>query len=89
MYRRIHSTEALVINDLRSPSNEFDGTFDQLIIYSLLWKKFRVNLIYPCHPFFYLLLLFEYYKCITNFQNFQFILKDIFLKLNWREFENR
>ncbi len=27
MYRRIYSTEALVINDLRSPSNKFDGTF--------------------------------------------------------------
>ncbi len=26
MYRRIYSTEALVINDLRSPSNKFDGT---------------------------------------------------------------
>ncbi len=36
MYRRIYSTEALVINGLRSPSNEFDGTFDQLISSALL-----------------------------------------------------
>ncbi len=41
MYRRIYSTEVLVINDLRSPSNKFDGTFDQLIIYSLL--KLRIK----------------------------------------------
>ena len=40
MYRRIYSTKALVINDLRSPSNEFDGTFDQLIICSLLKTAF-------------------------------------------------
>ncbi len=26
MYRQIYSTEALVVNDLRSQSNEFDGT---------------------------------------------------------------
>ncbi len=34
MYRRIYSTEALVINNLRSPSNKFDGTF--LPIYLLI-----------------------------------------------------
>jgi hypothetical protein len=28
MYRRINSTEALIINDLRNPSNKFDDTFD-------------------------------------------------------------